>query len=317
MRPMAADEEHAGGRGRRTLLATVVLLAMSAITVSVSAAPPASDGSPDSARSASADERTSIRPHPDSVRSARGRLPRDGCFLSAGETRSPACVYGDRSSTTRVVLFGDSHAAHYHPALDPIARQRGWRLVVLTKAGCPPMPAVKRGARGKSTECGIWRRRALRRIEARERPDMVITGGSMNYRIFGRDGEQLDERATEEGLEESYVDVLERLRGAEARTVVMKDVPKASYDVPRCVAASMDRPRDCAFPLPEGHANRFDARAAAAVGADLVDVTPRICRNRSCRAVIRRILVYRTGSHLTAPFARTLRASLERQLLLP
>lgn len=255
-----------------------------------------------------------IRPHPDNAQRARGPLPKDGCFLSAGETRSPRCVYGDPRSDRRVVLFGDSHAMHYYPGLRRIVRSRDWRLLVLTKAGCPPMLAVKRGRGEGPTECSSWRRSALRRIGRREAPDMVIAGGSLNYRIYGEDGEPLDGEAREGALQSSYERVLRRLQRTGARTVVMKDVPKAPFDVPSCVAEFMDRPRRCDFELPADHWQTFDTRAARATGSKLVAVTRSICVDRRCRAVIRRRLVYRAGSHLTAPFARTLREVLARQL---
>ena len=40
----------------------------------------------------------------------------DGCHLDAGSVHAKECIYGD-AGTTRVVLFGDSHAAHWFPAL--------------------------------------------------------------------------------------------------------------------------------------------------------------------------------------------------------
>lgn len=255
-----------------------------------------------------------IRPAPEDANKARGPLGRDGCFLSRGETRSPRCVYGDPSSSKRVVLFGDSHAMHYYPGLRRIVREREWRLVVLTKAGCPPMLAVKHPRSGQPIDCSDWRRSALRRIERRERPDMVISGASLNYTVYRRNGEEKEGADKAAALRSSYERVLGRLAATGARLVVMKDVPKPPYDVPSCVAENLDRPRRCAFPLPKGHWRTFDTRAARSSGARLVSMTPSICRDRLCRAVIRKRLVYRAGSHLTAPFARTLRPPLSREL---
>ena len=42
------------------------------------------------------------------------------------------------SSKTTVVLFGDSHAMQWFPALNGLAKEHDWRLVGLTKAACPP-----------------------------------------------------------------------------------------------------------------------------------------------------------------------------------
>ena len=40
----------------------------------------------------------------------------DGCHLNPPETEVPECVYGNPSSKTTVVLFGDSHAMQWFPA---------------------------------------------------------------------------------------------------------------------------------------------------------------------------------------------------------
>ena len=41
-----------------------------------------------------------------------------------------------RNGAITVALVGDSHAAHWFPALNVIAKERGWRLVPLTKFSC-------------------------------------------------------------------------------------------------------------------------------------------------------------------------------------
>lgn len=267
--------------------------------------------SPTGARQAPA--RAEIKPHPDRAQQARGPLPGDGCFLARNETRSPRCAYGPRDPRRRVVLFGDSHAMHYFPALRPLLRERRWKLVVLTKGGCPPMLAVKRLEDGEPTPCSRWRRSALRRIERRP-PDLAIVGGSINYGIAGPDGEPVAEEDRQAVLESSYAKVLHRIRRTGARRIVMRDVPRAPFDVPSCVKEFLDRPRRCAFDLPAGHRRNFDTRAARATGARIVDMTGTICRERRCRAVVKRSLVYRNGSHLTAPFARVLRGPMARAM---
>ena len=75
-----------------------------------------------------------------SVGRRQGDLPaiyNDGCHLDAAVTKPPPCVFGDTAGATTVVLFGDSHAAQWFPALDDIATRHHWRLLVLTKKGCP------------------------------------------------------------------------------------------------------------------------------------------------------------------------------------
>ena len=46
----------------------------------------------------------------------------DGCHLDQRTVTPKVCVFGDPSSSTTVVLFGDSHAAQWFPALERLAR---------------------------------------------------------------------------------------------------------------------------------------------------------------------------------------------------
>jgi hypothetical protein len=68
----------------------------------------------------------------------RPQMYADGCHLNPPEAEVPECVYGNPSSKTTVVLFGDSHAMQCFPALNKLAKEHDWRLVGLTKAACPP-----------------------------------------------------------------------------------------------------------------------------------------------------------------------------------
>ena len=83
------------------------------------------------ARSPPACARPSARP---------GRTTRcpyqDGCHVKQEDTVSGPCEYADTSSSTTVVLMGDSHALSWFPAVNRLAIDRGWRLVNLTKSAC-------------------------------------------------------------------------------------------------------------------------------------------------------------------------------------
>jgi peptidoglycan/LPS O-acetylase OafA/YrhL len=61
-----------------------------------------------------------VRPTPREAEAKHNRpqMYADGCHLELPETVSPECVYGNSSSKTTVVLFGDSHAMQWFPALD-------------------------------------------------------------------------------------------------------------------------------------------------------------------------------------------------------
>ena len=66
----------------------------------------------------------------------------NGCVLSWRDVEQPECVSGDVGAPTTVALVGDSHAAMWQPALEPVARERHWRLETMSKVLCPLMDSA-------------------------------------------------------------------------------------------------------------------------------------------------------------------------------
>ena len=275
------------------------------------------DGATALERSTSLQRRArALRPTPRDADKDRSSADGDGCLVARREEDSPACEYGDRGSPTTIVLFGDSHAMQYFPAFERIARRHGWRLLVLTKAGCPSAstPVYSRILRRPFAECETWRERMLQRIE-REQPALGVAAGAIGYvalvgdrRIYGR--------AARDALTAGYPATLRRLRRAADRVALLREPPRPPKDIVECVAASLDRLRRCAFTRRQGlDRPSVDRRAARRVrGVRLIDATSRFCPHRLCPAVIGDVLVYRDGSHLTATYVKTMTAWLDRRL---
>lgn len=260
-----------------------------------------------------------VNPTPREADDLRSRMYEDGCHVQPADTGFPDCVYGDPSGDTTVALFGDSHAMHWFPALDRIAKERDWRLVGITKSACPPAAVTRYNPtlRREYRECDAWREAALRRIE-REDPDLIVTGSLTTYGVM-EDGRRLGRDASEEALERGYLATLGRLRATGANLAVMKDVPHPDKDIPECVSRSLDRLERCAFPKDEGlDFPAVDERVAERTeGARLVDPTPVVCPGERCPAVIGDVLVYRNGSHLTPTYVRSLTPWLDERLPAP
>jgi len=239
----------------------------------------------------------------------RPRMYADGCHLDLTETKSPECVYGNPSSDTTVVLFGDSHAMQWFPALEELAEERDWRLVGFSKSACPPaeIHVYSTGLRREYRECVEWRERTLERITEEENPSLIVTSMLNRYRAR-EDGKGLPRDASNEAVVEGYVSTLEKLRSTGAPVAVIEDVPRPDKDIPQCVSRSLDRLQECAFSKSKAMGQpRINARAAAEVeGASLIDTTPMVCPGKRCPAVIGDALVYRNGAHLTRTYVRTL-----------
>ena len=257
-----------------------------------------------------------LRPRPLDADADRGRSFYDGCLVDKPATQSPPCAYGDRSSRTTVVLFGDSHAMQWFPGLEPAARHR-WRLVQLTKSGCPPQDvrvALPRSLRAYPA-CDTWRAYALRRIERVERPAMIVVSASVNYTVLDG-GRALGRDASTRALVAGYARTLARLRAMARRVVVLIDPPRPPFDIPSCVSEAMRALRRCAFARGPAVARARATRDAVGrlPGVRVIDGVNRFCLARLCPAVIGNVIVYRNTGHITASYMRTLSPWLARRM---
>lgn len=242
----------------------------------------------------------------------------NGCFLDREEVESPPCVSGDTTSPRTVVLFGDSHAAQWYPALQPLARERGWKLVSLTKASCPIAWTEGNWSRMREDACMTWRASAMRRI-LDSKPFVVITSSyDGDVRLAANDVGRYAASDWADGLRHS----LRVLDSAGINTVVLRDTPRPGFDVPACVA-SLERwqrsnPPFCAFerstPKARAVAEMLTQASQGLRHVTLLDLTETICPDRTCRPVRDDILVWRDRHHLTPAFSRHISAQLGREL---
>jgi peptidoglycan/LPS O-acetylase OafA/YrhL len=262
------------------------------------------------------EEAAAVRPSPMQAYDDRGQMHDDGCLVSFRQVRSPACVYGNPDADTTVVLFGDSTAMHYFPALERLAERREWRLVGLTKAGCSPalFPRFNVALKREYTECYEWRDHALGRI-ADEEPDMIVLAGRADTLAY-IDGKTLRRADSVPIVTDGWAALFERLRRTGAQLVLMKDGPRPDKDIPECVSANLGDLPTCAFDRDAAFDYvSTDARAARRVGGvHVIDLAPLLCNADTCPAVIGNVIVYRQTTHFTASFMETLTRDIARRL---
>src|SRR5215211_3128123 len=174
-----------------------------------------------------------------SLETAHANQPRpvaDGCLIRWLGVGSGPCVYGSASSRTTVMLFGDSHALQWFPALDRAARARRWRLVSLTKTTCPPVqlsfwsPVLGRPYR----ECDQWRSNMLQRIRS-ERPAVVVLGAARHY------GDVYHFQVYGPTWISGLAKMVRQVRATGARVIVLGPTPKPKADVPDCLSTPPQR----------------------------------------------------------------------------
>ncbi|GAA1878447.1 acyltransferase family protein [Lapillicoccus jejuensis] len=237
------------------------------------------------------------------LRDAADSVPpttRNGCQAPYLALTQGDCRYGDPSARRTVVLFGDSHAEQWLPALDRLGRDEHWRVVSWTKAACAvaDVPVFNETLQRDYTECDTWRAATVARIAALH-PDLVIASQS--------EGNAPPE-VSPALFAAATVGTLERLRAAGVpRVAVVGEIPTPGVDVPACLAAHLDDVSACTFersralPFPDRHA--AVASALARAGIPVLELVPLLCGETRCPVVVGDLLVYRNESHVTVPWS--------------
>ncbi len=221
----------------------------------------------------------------------------DGCHVNYGETKSGYCTYGDVKSKKIVVLYGDSHAAQWFPALNELATKNGIRLISLTKSACPAVdsPRSDQGA-FKMVHCKKWRENSIARI-TELKPLAVITSSfeyfnpPANYpnrSLWWSDGQRK---------------LLSQLSKSSAKLIYISDTPHPQRDIPSCLASRKSSSCDSTQKTP----------VRVTRGFDVVNPNPWLCSSY-CPAIVDGVVAYRDASHISVDMAMALIPRLQAEL---
>lgn len=88
------------------------------------------------------------------------------------------CVWGDTSARRTIYLVGDSQAATMLAALNPVALELHWRIVLQAHAGCPPWPGQSSSDYDGHPDngCRSWVKDAIALVKVLK-PQLVIPVG--------------------------------------------------------------------------------------------------------------------------------------------
>ena len=256
-----------------------------------------------------------IVPEPAKARDDRPDGYDDKCLTPRNESKLRSCVYGDRESAFTVVLAGDSHAAQWVPALQPIAHANKWKLVTYTKASCPLLQSPVARAKRAYPSCTEWNRAVRARLTGDDRPQLLITSSSA-HSLF-KDGKALTGESGRTALVESFRQTWSGLAGTDLPTIVLRGTPQPGRDVPDCVSRHRERLTQCTVKRDTALAGigAVQEKAASGLrGVHLIDLTDAICPADRCAPVIGGMLVYRDAEHLTASYAASLSPRLRGEL---
>lgn len=238
----------------------------------------------------------------------------DGCHAGPFSPTVSHCVYGDAGASFAIAIFGDSHAQQWEPALDRLGKARHWRIISITKSGCPSADVRFRPWRftGALPSCVAWRHGAEAWLRANP-PGLIILSSAGMYPLIDAEGRYIPRAAREqawaEGLARSFAAM-----PAESRVLVLGDTPHLRSDPLRCLR---DVPFISRCATARSHAVRArhdqtERTAAEVAGQSFAATTPLVCPYDPCPLVIGRMLVWRNKGHLTATISRALAPGIGR-----
>ena len=217
----------------------------------------------------------------------------DGCHLGVDAVEPVTCVIGTNPDAPRVVLFGDSHAATWHPALAVLARSGEITLESHTKSSCASADVTTQVNQAPYAQCDVWRAGVIEHLNS-SHPDVVLFANYVEYHADYSDNWQA-------ALERSI-----RSLDSDIAVLVVEDVPALDYEPIPCLSQHPDDVATCEAPASKViHAELRDAEVAAA-GATHAGYLPLhewLC-GQTCPLVQGDTVVYRDRHHLTATFAR-------------
>ncbi len=217
------------------------------------------------------------------------------CAAQFSDAVPHPCVFGAKTSGKVMYLLGDSHAGEWVTALDQVAQQRGYKLVMLSKSACT-MAAVDaptyQGA--PFPECRTWRTAAVAMIVA-ARPAFVVLAFAHEEVGAGSNDIPVLEAATQT--------TWRTLATSGARILQIGDNARLREDPGLCLSRPSADPQSCAGTFPEFE-NSADSNAARASGVGFINVEPWLCVSKEvCPAIIDGRIAYFDRDHISVQYA--------------
>ncbi|MFF2273369.1 acyltransferase family protein [Agromyces sp. NPDC058136] len=207
------------------------------------------------------------------------------CF-DMNKTGPYICSYGVDDADVSIAVTGDSHAAHFIPALIDIVEDRGWKLTTYVGMNCDDTTwqECKGGA---------------------EMSDRIITGGYdlVVYSAYRYAGSDIDDVAAS----------VTRLHDSGVPLMLIEDVPFHPTSTFDCLDAAGGDPAasvKCTTPVAEA-LDKYPDRVvpiAKSLGLEAVPMQDLFCTETECMSIDGNVIIYQDapGSHLTSTFSRLL-----------
>jgi len=215
------------------------------------------------------------------------------------------CVFANTSSHTTIVLFGDSHAQMWLPALVPVAVRAHDRLVLVWRSGCPAAAVSVWDASTHSVDkgCNSFRSTMISAIH-KSKPAVVLIADRTSD-IPGPNNVPTTNAAWRSGEESTIAS----LKGPSTKVAVIGDITAFIAEPPMCLAANPAAVQRCSTPTPNPKTHQHFAAEMTAASYEAVpylNPQPWLCTSSTCATVIGHMIAYYDKFHVTATYAEYL-----------
>ena len=219
-------------------------------------------------------------------------------------TNPQPCIYGNKTSTKTVVLWGDSSAGNWIPALDGAFSALGYKLAVFSFPGCPSafVTATKTGpfASSKYAACNTFHAKLPAAVRALK-----------PYAIMGVSGAATLTKTT--AVQNQWITGMTNAFTAmtvgqpAVRRFIIGTSPVLPTDVPKCLALHSSAIQVCSSnTVTSGYNLKLarDVSVATAAKATLIPTSTWFCQKQICPPVMGSTLIYVDVIHLTIEFSK-------------
>jgi hypothetical protein len=211
-----------------------------------------------------------------------------------------ACVFGDKSSSKTVVVFGDSHARMWLAPLLPLAKADDLRVVIIGKIGTGSCPIVSLQLTGAFATCQSQITSQIATID-KMHPAVVLVADRTTWPWLAS--------VSATRWQSGFASTLGQLAASGAQVVVMGDIQVFSTNVIDCLAVYAANVQHCSIanpnPLAPGHFAAEQA-AASAAGDPYIDPTSWLCTATRCSPVIGSFIAYFDPDHVSVSYGKYL-----------
>ncbi|MCI4661043.1 MAG: acyltransferase [Neomegalonema sp.] len=246
------------------------------------------------------------------------------------------CLFGDRGQQSLphedLLLVGDSHAQHFLPYFDRLARAQGWTGRMVSQGGCPPLAGIQLRPERFAASCGAVQQAMLDTIAAHREAQFVVIasrweaytetqffeGGFERRKQFIGDAlsQSTDTANLRRVLEAGLSEFLDRaLALTQAHIVLVHQVPVLPNAPLLCLSSTLklgEEPQNCAQPAaPILERLSFSRElltklAQAHPRVTALDPLPHFCDAQRCRTYADGHILYADKNHLTTIGAQSL-----------